>query len=443
MKWLKTKSEMFRSPWMLVMLISISMCILGCSGDHTDTVSKSLAGEEIELTYYYMHSDVEEKETFFNDYAPLINKKYPHITFNFMQNVKGTTLEDIVATKTKIDFFGSTVTGISNLKDVGMLGDVTDLVKVHKVDINRMEPVTIEAMKLTGGGISGFPLKIISGSLFYNKDLFDKFGVQYLTDDTTWEEVIEMARKLTRTEGGVSYYGIGLYPNYLLLSSDGALPLMDEKTKTPLLNMDYWKQKFDRLLPLAMIPTDAEERSTLSNYSQAFRQFYTDRNIAIQIANNSVYNIIAGNDDGLNWDMATLPSFSDLPKAGPQANPYYYIVSSNSPHREATFLALCTLISDESQLSIARKGNVPAMKDKKSYMDIIGTEQPALQGKNAKGLVPRQYADYVVRDKYVNVVISQVVSAFNDVVASKKDANTALRDAQEAATQKINEILSQ
>ncbi|MBI2940059.1 MAG: sugar ABC transporter substrate-binding protein [Chloroflexi bacterium] len=43
--------------------------------------------------------------------------------------------------------------------------------------------------------------------MFYAKDQFDKAGVKYPTDDWTYEEFVELSRKLTRTEGGTKYYG--------------------------------------------------------------------------------------------------------------------------------------------------------------------------------------------------------------------------------------------
>lgn len=132
------------------------------------------------------------------DYGKLIQKKYPNMTFKFMQNVKGSTLEDIVTSKTKIDFFFGGSADIQRLKDIGLLGNVTDLVTKNKLDLNKIEPTAINIMKRFTDGIPGFPVKVNSSALFFNKDLFDKFGVPYLTDTMTWDAVFEAARKRTR-----------------------------------------------------------------------------------------------------------------------------------------------------------------------------------------------------------------------------------------------------
>ncbi|MFQ7768057.1 MAG: extracellular solute-binding protein [Fusicatenibacter saccharivorans] len=41
--------------------------------------------------------------------------------------------------------------------------------------------------------------------LAYNKDMFDKFGVEYPTNDWTWDDLAENARKFAGGEGAGCY----------------------------------------------------------------------------------------------------------------------------------------------------------------------------------------------------------------------------------------------
>ena len=56
-------------------------------------------------------------------------------------------------------------------------------------------------------GQYGLPYQCNVQGIFYNKDLFDKAGVAYPTDETTYEEFIEMIKKLK--ESGVTPLSIG------------------------------------------------------------------------------------------------------------------------------------------------------------------------------------------------------------------------------------------
>lgn len=60
-----------------------------------------------------------------------------------------------------------------------------------------------------GGKVYGVPTWCLTMWLFYNKNLFDEAGVDYPTDETTWDEHVEMAKKLTKTEGdgNITQYG--------------------------------------------------------------------------------------------------------------------------------------------------------------------------------------------------------------------------------------------
>lgn len=56
-------------------------------------------------------------------------------------------------------------------------------------------------------GQYGLPYQCNVQGIFYNKDLFDKAGIEYPTNDTTYEEFIEMIKKLK--ESGVTPLSIG------------------------------------------------------------------------------------------------------------------------------------------------------------------------------------------------------------------------------------------
>lgn len=65
---------------------------------------------------------------------------------------------------------------------------------------------------------------------------------------------------------------------------------------------------------------------------------------------------------------------------------------------------------------------------------MLGSDRADLKGKNVKSLVPKRYGENVVLDKYASAANSALNTAIADVVAGKKDMNTALRDAQDGIT---------
>ncbi len=59
------------------------------------------------------------------------------------------------------------------------------------------------------GKVYGLPTWCLTMWLFYNKKMFDEAGLAYPTAKTTWEEYVELARKLTKTDasGNITQYG--------------------------------------------------------------------------------------------------------------------------------------------------------------------------------------------------------------------------------------------
>jgi multiple sugar transport system substrate-binding protein len=80
------------------------------------------------------------------------------------------------------------------------------------------------------GEIYTLPFSLNFSVLFYNKDLFDKFAVSYPPDSMTWDQAIELGKKMARTDGGTVYS-----PLYVsdFISFVGPLgqPLVDPKTE--------------------------------------------------------------------------------------------------------------------------------------------------------------------------------------------------------------------
>lgn len=77
----------------------------------------------------------------------------------------------------------------------------------------------------TEGHLWGVPHALNSAAVIYNKEVFDEKGIAYPTDDWTWQEMLDLAQKLTFDrdgDGKVDVYGISYTSNITL----GWLPFM-------------------------------------------------------------------------------------------------------------------------------------------------------------------------------------------------------------------------
>lgn len=89
--------------------------------------------------------------------------------------------------------------------EAGVLMDLTEFLN-ENADVKKALGGMENAFK-DDNGQYGLPYQCNVQGIFYNKDLFDKAGVKYPTDDTTYEEFIDMIKKLK--ESGVTPLAIG------------------------------------------------------------------------------------------------------------------------------------------------------------------------------------------------------------------------------------------
>lgn len=69
------------------------------------------------------------------------------------------------------------------------------------------------AQKEINGHYYSLPAKRITSTILYNQKMFDDAGIPYPSDDWTYDEFIDTARKLTKGEGNDKVYG-WFFPGY-------------------------------------------------------------------------------------------------------------------------------------------------------------------------------------------------------------------------------------
>ena len=107
------------------------------------------------------------------------------------------------------DIFSINALNVRDYAKNGYLLDITDLFESGRVDVEKFAPSAVKTHTVDDV-LWGIPKDYDSIAVFYNKDLFDAAGVDYPTDDWTWDEFIEIAKALTDADNGV--YGVAIQP---------------------------------------------------------------------------------------------------------------------------------------------------------------------------------------------------------------------------------------
>lgn len=95
--------------------------------------------------------------------------------------------------------------GYANIVNAGHLEDMTSYVQSAGIDTSAYNGI-VEQISVDGK-IYALPFRNDFWVIYYNKDIFDKAGVDYPTNDMTFKQYDELARKVTSGSGNDKIYG--------------------------------------------------------------------------------------------------------------------------------------------------------------------------------------------------------------------------------------------
>ncbi|MFC3769036.1 ABC transporter substrate-binding protein [Paenibacillus sp. GCM10012303] len=411
-------------------------------GESQSPPNTAAAPEPVTLTFFEP-STGQSKRLFMEQYGAAIEKKFPHVKTNFVHITPKDgggyiLLPDLLAAGTHIDIVFSSIGAIhSRFIDFNLQTDITDLIQKYKFDLSRLDDTAVGLMKeIAGGGMYGLPVTNNPSVLVYNRDLFDKFGVSYPKDGMTWDEIYEVAKKLTRKEGDVNYRGFVTSFSHIALMNQLSANFVDRNTFKPLLvTDDKWKKHADNLIRFFRIPGNEVQGTNLAQMNK----WFVEERIA---AMNATQVWLSPSDpmNLVNWDMVSLPEYSDLRGVGSQPYPTYFNITNMAKGnaRDTAFQVIAWLTSDEYQLAKSKEGVLPMNKNP-DIRAAFGANMPFLQGRNVKALMPAKPADASVWTKYTPVANSAMLEQLDLVLRGEIDVNVALRQAAETVEKKVAE----
>lgn len=430
----------FRTAAGLAVVLLAAGALAACSdknGEKDEGAVAPEAAKPVELVWYFASATSLTPEVLHETYVAPVQKKYPHISIQFLNNKDEHALANLVASQTKIDLIFSSFSVLNTVKQNGLLGkDISDLVQKHGFDLNRIEDSYLQLSRdLNGSELAALPLYDIRRVLFYNKDVFDKFGIGYPEDGMTWKQALDLARRLTRQDAGVQYRGLVAPPGGFVSTSQLSLPFLDPQTKKAALATDGWKRFFETYVPFYTMDGFGVTTELLGGSKQE-DFFFKEHSAAMLAKFNSDANAV--NNALTNWDAAVYPVMEGMEGVGSQPYPVYLAMSSTiqPEKRDAAFLVMQELLADEEQKSRSAQGLATPLKSKE-VKDAFGQSLEVWKGKNFRAVSAQTPAPPVPYHDYNRFGQTAVTQAINSVILGGKDVNTALRDAEEQANKQI------
>ncbi|ULL15086.1 extracellular solute-binding protein [Paenibacillus sp. H1-7] len=432
----KTVASVVVSTMMLSMLAA---CGGGSGGEDKGgtgtTAQPSDTNEKADLVVFSNSGD--SVESWNERFGNAIKQKFPNYNIKYIQKQKDYGIKELLTSGETIDIYWDSIGGFASaVLDNGLEFDMTELVKKHQIDFSKMEPSVVDSIKLIGKDkIYGIPVFNNNMVLYYNKDLFDKFGVPYPKDGMTWTEANKLAQQLTRMDGK-QYVGLSSSQTHMLPMNQLSIPFVDPTTEQPtIFSNEKWREYFDTVF---VGPSKSqgyvEYMKQLKDAIPYRNEFLVEKNLAMFAWLSSIVFVFPEEFKSMNWDMVSLPTFESLPKVGSQAYPTYFTVTSMSKQKDQAMKVIQYLTTDEIQTKLSKIGLMP-VSNSDAIKKVYG-EESIFKGKNFGASFYNKFAPIPAKTRYDSLLLTPYAKAVPKVVMTG-DYNTVFRATEEETAKKI------
>lgn len=173
------------------MAISMTGTVAFAAEEPLDVAAIGNPEEEVTITYANFNASGTQEETLAQMYEAF-HEEYPNITVEIETigyDDYFTQMQTRVAGGTAPDCFELNIENFAAYANKGVLADLTGM------DVSGYDATALQAFQVDGKQY-GVPGNFSNVVLIYNKDLFDQAGLEYPTNDWTWDDALAAAEAI-------------------------------------------------------------------------------------------------------------------------------------------------------------------------------------------------------------------------------------------------------
>lgn len=381
-------------------------------------------------------------------YQPLIDafeKAHPDVKVE-MVDLGSTDYQTVLATEltgSGSDFDVVTVKdvpGYTTLVNKGVLEPLDSYIQSDSVDLAQYKGLT-DQIKVDEK-LYELPFRNDFWVLFYNKDLFDKAGVAYPTNDMTFEQYDAMARSLTVDAPGSEVYGAHYHTWRSAVQLFGVL---DGKHTILDGNYDFLKPYYDMVLSQqedGVCQDYATLKTSGLHYSGAFAQGnVATMNMGTWFISTLMEKIRTGEyTDCTNWGIAKYPHAEGVEPGSTLATITSLAIPANAPNKDLAWEFVKFVTGSEGAEILASTGTIPAVMNGTVANLVSSTEGfPKDDGTSVEAL----NTSNLYLEMPVNPKSSEIETVLNEAHDAIMTGSMSVDDGIAEMNEKVSAILGQ
>nr|WP_250813965.1 sugar ABC transporter substrate-binding protein [Neorhizobium tomejilense] len=253
------------------------------------------------------------------------------------------------------------VPNYTNLVRAGSILDLSGFMTEQKIDPASFGGL-VDELKIDGK-IYALPFRSDFWVVYYNKDIFDKAGVTYPTNDMTWAQFDQIATKLAGGMGANKTYG-ALFHTW---RSTVQLPgILDGKQTLAGPDYAFLKPWYERALALqkaGVVPSYASLKTSNTHYSALFFNGTIGMlPMGTWFVGTQIAKVASGESKSKNWGIVKFPHPDGVAAGTTAAQISGLAVNANSTHKAEVLDFIKFVTGPEGAAIIAGTGTIPTVR---------------------------------------------------------------------------------
>jgi multiple sugar transport system substrate-binding protein len=290
---------------------------------------------------------------------------------------------------------GDTTLGFANRNQ---LADLSAYIKRDNINLTAFNGLA-ERFNINGKTVA---LPASSGwyVMYYNKDIFDKAGIPYPSNDMTWEEYEALANQLTTGSGANKVWGSHFHTWQACVENWGV-----QDGKHSIVETDY--SFFQPYYEMALRMQDAgvlQDYGTLRSGNISYANAFLLGNVATVPMGTWFYSTIIDRinkgESNINWGMSVLPHPTGTPAGWTVGSVTPIAVNQNSKNKDAAWEFVKFVTGEEGANIYAKFGQLPSRANTQNLTAIVnaaGMPSDALAALTVKNIaLDRPMVPYVI-----------------------------------------------
>ena len=310
------------------------------------------------------------------------------------------------------------VPGYVTLVNKGVLEPLGEKIEQDGIDLAQYSGITDQVT--IDGALYELPFRSDIWVLYYNKDVFDNAGVDYPTNDMTWEEYDALARSVADNTPGQEVYGAHYHTWRSTVQLDGILD-----GQHTALDGDYeFTKPYYEMVLAQQTDEICQDYATLKTQGLHYSDAFAQGNVAMMnqgswFIGTLISKIASGEyTDCANWGMVKYPHAEGVEAGSTLATITALALPVSAPHKDEAWDFIKFVTGAEGAEVLAATGTIPAMTND-AVVDLISAMDGFPQDENSKAALEttHTYLEMPASDK--SSEIETVLNEQHDLIMTE------------------------